>query len=424
MSTNEAARSVCDQPMRARLEEAAVRNSSSIDFENVRRSEMEILSNTTPAVHNGPKIHVTMPTRELSKQEVDETGSFSSSASSSPSVGWPTGTLSLTPSPSPSPPQGNNPLHVVVTGGAGYVGTTLVPLLLEQGHRVTVFDKFSFGVSQLLAEMRRWPSSLALVRGDVLDRAALAKVLATDDVDAVIHLAAVVGFPACERDPAQASMVNEQGTRNVVELLRPGQRLVYASTGSCYGAVDGICTEDTPISPLSLYARSKAAGEALALGAGGVALRLATVFGVSPRIRLDLLINDLTMKAINERHLRLYEAHARRTFLHVRDAANAFILALRECSAMSGKAFNVGDERLNMTKAEAAAAISRAVPGGCGIDLSEDGRDLDRRDYAVSYERIRRFGFRANIPIEDGIQELVRVLPLLSPEEIALAKNA
>lgn len=310
--------------------------------------------------------------------------------------------------------------RVLVTGGAGYLGTSLVPILLSQGYDVVVYDKLLWGVTGLLQHAGN--NSLKIVQGDILDVDSLKRQVLL--CDAVIHLAAIVGYPACEKDPELARAVNEQGTRNVVKCVRPGQPLIYASTGSCYGAIaNGLCTENTPISPLTLYGSSKAAGErAVAETGQGVSLRLATVFGVSSRLRLDLLVNDLTHKAVTVKHFDLYQGEFRRTFLHVKDAAYAFAFALENYHLMQGNVYNVGDENMNMSKADVAQMIEHMV-SGCVITQTNNGEDKDKRDYEVSYEKIRTLGFHATIGIREGIEELLRVLPFISEEEAKKARN-
>lgn len=308
--------------------------------------------------------------------------------------------------------------HVLVTGGAGYIGSVLVPLLLQNGYEVTVYDLFKYGVTSLLSVSAN--PHLHLIRGDVCDYDHLKK--STRDMDAVIHLAAVVGYPACDQDPAEAKRVNVVGTQIVASVVRKDQMLVYASTGSAYGSLDAICTENTPISPLSLYGETKAKGETLVLEKNGVVLRLATLFGMSPRPRFDLLINNLTEEAIKSGNISIYEAGFKRTFLHVKDAARAFVFAIEHYNQMSRNVYNVGDEEMNMTKGEAVYKIRSLLPQ-TQIHLSTDGEDKDKRDYHVSYSKIAKLGFKSRITIEEGIRELAKVLPSMNQREISFYRN-
>ncbi|XP_045194233.1 GDP-D-glycero-alpha-D-manno-heptose dehydrogenase-like [Mercenaria mercenaria] len=303
-------------------------------------------------------------------------------------------------------------MKVLVTGGAGYLGSILVPMLLKKGHDVTVYDTLRWGVNSLIHVANN--SRLRIVKGDIKDRKHIADEISLQD--AIIHLAAIVGYPACDANPDSALDTNISGTRNIAEFKSSNQILIYACTGSCYGAIDGNCTENTKLNPLTLYGKSKASGEEIIRSVGGISLRLATLFGLSTRMRLDLLVNDLTYKAFECKNIELYEGDFRRTFLHVRDAAEAFIFALENEQNMSGEAYNVGDENLNMTKYNVAQIIQKLIPD-CSITQTYSTHDKDKRDYEVSYKKINDLGYRNKISIEEGIREMLRVFPFLSVGE-------
>ena len=298
-------------------------------------------------------------------------------------------------------------MRILVTGGAGYLGTTLVPMLLERGHEVVVFDSLRFGVQPVIPLFRN--PRFSLVRGDIRDRRSLEAPVRS--ADAIVHLAAIVGYPACAAAPREAREVNVDGTRNLAAVAGRERPVVYASSSSCYGAVpEGTCDEETPLRPISLYATTKAQCETILLEAcDAIVYRIATMYGLSPRLRLDLLINDFVHQALHERRLTVYQGSARRTFIHVADAARAIVLALEKHEQMIGRAFNVGDESQNMTKMDVCRAIQQIVPG-VEIDDSSTGEDSDRRDYLVSYARINALGFSSTITVRDGIRELAGAL--------------
>jgi nucleoside-diphosphate-sugar epimerase len=306
-------------------------------------------------------------------------------------------------------------MNVFVTGGAGYLGTTLVPLLLDQGHTVVVFDSLKYGLGPILPFFRR--PGFSFVRGDVRDQKSLND--AARGADALVHLAAIVGYPACSRSPDEARSVNVDGTQNLAAAAGRDRPVVFASTSSCYGAVrDSLCTEDTPLRPLSLYGETKVQSEEIVQAkCRAVVYRVATAYGLSPRLRLDLLINDFVYRALHEHQLRVYEGHYRRSFIHVHDIARSIVLALDNASQTVGRVFNVGDERQNFTKLEICEAIARLVPG-VRIEPCDDGKDADQRDYAVSYARIRSEGFETQISLDDGIRELCSALRWIERSEL------
>lgn len=294
---------------------------------------------------------------------------------------------------------------VLITGGAGYIGTVLAPMLLEAGCQVTMYDNYMYGAEPLFGFCGH--PQLRLVKNDVRNAEALGK--AVQGHDWIIHLAAIVGYPACAADPIRANSVNVDGTRNVLKAMSKGQRLLFASTGSTYGKVEGTATEDTPIAPLTLYGRNKRDAEELLKQAGldHVILRFATVFGASPRMRLDLLINDFVYQAIHNRQIILYEGHFRRTFLHSADAAAVYPFCMKNFEKMRGNTYNVGDESMNFTKKEVAIKIKEHVE--FYLHEAEVGTDLDQRDYEVDYSRLRTLGYRSKVSIDEGLKELVKI---------------
>jgi nucleoside-diphosphate-sugar epimerase len=324
--------------------------------------------------------------------------------------------------PDPAPPQPcldiSNPSlilpgsapgpRVVVTGGAGFVGSVLVRWLLAAGYRVHVVDNLMYGGQSLLPLFIHPHFSFQEL--DILDREGLRSTLRS--ADAVIHLAALVGYPLCKKEPERATAVNVQGTRNVIEFTPVTSPLLYASTGSNYGEVAGVCTEDTPLNPLSLYGENKTEAERLCMERPNtVSFRFATAFGLSPRLRLDLMINDFTHQALVRRYLLVYERHFRRTFIHVQDMARAFVHTLAHFEAMKDRVYNVGDDSLNFTKEDITGMLKQRID--FLLYFADIGSDEDKRDYAVSYERVRATGYRTMVTMEHGLDELIAGLRLV-----------
>lgn len=301
-------------------------------------------------------------------------------------------------------------MRILVTGGAGYVGSAMIPMLLEKGHKVRVLDNLKFGGQGLLPCTSS--RDFELTKGDVCDENALGKAL--EGMDAVIHLAAIVGYPACKKEPQVAQATNVDGTMNLLKLRRRDQKVLFASTGSIYGSIpDYVCNEDTPRAPITLYGETKAKAEEAILDAGNsVAYRFATAFGVSNRMRLDLMPNDFTYQAVKNRNLIVYEGGFKRTFVHVRDMARSFMFALENWDRVKDDVYNVGHESMNFTKEDVARKIMKFVD--FYLHFAEVGKDDDQRNYEVSYEKIRRKGFETTIDLDTGIAELVRACQLIS----------
>ena len=300
-------------------------------------------------------------------------------------------------------------MRILVTGGAGYVGSTLVPMLLEQGHKVRVYDALKFGGQGLLPCCQN--RFFELVKGDVCDAQAMTKAL--DGVDAIVHLAAIVGYPACKKEPQVAQSTNVDGTRTLLSCRKPDQKVIYASTGSIYGSVpDYVCNENTPTAPITLYGETKAQAEEMILNAGNsVAYRYATAFGVSNRMRLDLMPNDFTYQAVKNRSLIVYEGGFKRTFVHVRDMARSIMFALDRWDTVKDDVYNVGHESMNFTKEDVARQVLKHTD--YYLHFAEVGTDADQRNYEVSYQKIREKGFETTVDLDRGIAELVRAAKLI-----------
>jgi nucleoside-diphosphate-sugar epimerase len=300
-------------------------------------------------------------------------------------------------------------MRILVTGGAGYVGTSLIPQLLTRGHQVRVLDNLLYGGDQLLPFFRN--PNFEFQKGDV--RSAADVKSAVKGYDVVIHLAAIVGYPACRKEPKMAEEVNVQGTKNVAVAVSKDQLVLFGSTGSNYGAVEDICTEETPLNPLSLYGQTKTMAEAHLLeNCSTVAFRFATAFGLSPRLRLDLLINDFTHRAVTQEYLVVYEKHFKRTFIHVHDMGRAFLFAIDNADKMRGQIYNVGSDKLNFSKEEVCKLIESQVK--CYVHYAEVGEDADKRNYVVSYKKLNSLGYDTSISVEQGISELVNGFHVLS----------
>ena len=297
-------------------------------------------------------------------------------------------------------------MRIFVTGGAGYIGSILVPTLLAAGHHVTVLDTFNDGGTQL-ADACRYPT-FNPVRGDARDERVLDEWVPKTDL--LVPLAALVGAPLCARDQVGARTVNRDAVVALVKRSRPSQMLIYPTTNSGYGVGSkGVfCTEETPLRPISLYGTTKAEAEQAVLDAGnGTTLRLATVFGMSPRMRIDLLVNDFTFRAVTDRAVIIFEGHAKRNYIHIRDVVGAFQHVMANYDRMRGEPYNVGLSEANLSKLELCAKIKEHVPGFTFLE-APIGEDPDKRDYIVSNAKIEATGWKPTWSLSDGIEELVK----------------
>ena len=297
-------------------------------------------------------------------------------------------------------------MRILVTGGAGYLGSVLVPTLLGEGHAVTVVDNFLYAQNSLLDCC--YHPKLSVIRGDVRDRTLMAGHVKT--ADAILPLACLTGAPLCDRDPLEAKSVNVDAVALLLELRSPSQLVIFPTTNSGYGiGQEGLfCTEETPLRPVSVYGRLKVDAERMILEAGNsVTLRLATAFGISPRMRLDLLVNDFVYRAVTDGFVVLFQGHFKRNYLHVRDVARAFLHVLSTFDAMQGEPYNVGLSDANLSKRELCEEIKKQLPHFYFTE-AEIGEDPDQRNYLVSNEKIERTGFTPQISLQAGIAELIK----------------
>ncbi len=301
--------------------------------------------------------------------------------------------------------------RVLITGGAGYLGCILCEHLLAARYRVTVVDNLRYGAAALFHLCAN--PQFDFVYGDARDEDLMRRLIKQADV--LVPLAAVVGATACDRDPWLAQSVNLEAVRLLNRLRDPGQLVVYPNTNSGYGTQSGelYCTEDTPLEPISLYGRTKVQAEAELLGSPNtIALRLATVFGMSPRMRLDLLVNHFVYAALTEGYLVIFEKDFKRNFIHIRDVADAFIYGIEHPDRLIGRPYNVGLDAANLSKVELALKVKEYVPNFY-LHFSEVGSDPDKRNYIVSNQRLREAGFEARRSIDDGIVELLKGYSML-----------
>lgn len=296
--------------------------------------------------------------------------------------------------------------HVLVTGGAGYIGSVLVPELLRNGYKVTVLDTFMYQENSM-APLCIDPN-FDVIRGDARDKNNLKPLL--KKVDVIVPLAAYVGAPLCARDQIGATSINRDGIFTIVDMASKSQPILMPTTNSGYGiGEEGVfCTEETPLRPISLYGRDKVAAEQKILDRGNaISFRLATAFGMSPRMRIDLLVNDFTYRAFYDRFLVLFEGHFKRNFIHVRDIAAAFLHGIKHFDELKDNAYNVGLSDANLSKVELCQVIQKFLPEFYFTE-APIGQDPDKRDYIVSNKKIESTGFKPRVSLELGIGELVK----------------
>jgi nucleoside-diphosphate-sugar epimerase len=308
-------------------------------------------------------------------------------------------------------------MKILVTVAAGYIGSVLVPVLLKRGYEVIAVDNFMYNQSSLLDCC--YDEKLTIIRGDARDRQLISKLLTETDV--IFPLACFTGAPLCNKDPIGARTVNLDAIRMLLELRSREQIVILPTTNSGYGIGQErvYCTEETPLKPVSLYGSLKVEAEKAVLDAGNsITLRLATAFGISPRMRLDLLVNDFTYRAVTDRFVVLFQAHFKRNYIHVRDVVKAFIHCLDNFNSMKNEPYNVGLSEANLSKWELCEEIKKQVPDFYFIE-AEVGEDPDKRNYIVSNAKIEATGYRPDCSLQAGIAELVKGYQVVSRNQFS-----
>jgi len=304
-----------------------------------------------------------------------------------------------------------NKQKILLTGGAGYIGSVLTKSLLDEDYEVKVLDNFRYNQTSLLDCC--FQENFQLIRGDCRQKEKLVKAL--DGVDIIIHLAALVGAPVCDKEPEDAKTTNLEATKLLLSLKSSQQKILFPCTNSGYGIGEQgkFCTEEAPLRPITLYGKTKVEAEKEILKAGNsISFRLATVFGVSPRMRLDLLVNNFVYIAFKERHLELFESHFKRNYIHIRDVARVFLHGIENFENMKNEAYNVGLSDANISKLELCQTIKKHISDFTFVE-SAKGKDPDKRDYIVSNEKIESRGFKPKFSLDDGIDELIKAYEIL-----------
>jgi nucleoside-diphosphate-sugar epimerase len=308
-------------------------------------------------------------------------------------------------------------MNILVTGAAGYLGSIMVPELLRQGNKVTAVDNFMYNQASLLDCCN--DDNFNVIRGDARDKDLMAGLM--KKADAIFPLACLTGAPLCKKDPVAARTVNFDAIKMLLDMRSKDQMIIFPTTNSGYGVgQDGIhCTEETPLNPISLYGQLKVELENILLDAGNaITLRLATVFGASPRMRLDLLVNDFTYRAVFDRFIVLFESHFKRNYIHVRDVTKAFVHCMDNFGKMKNEPYNVGLSDANISKWELCEEIKKQVPDFYFVE-AKVGEDPDKRNYIVSNEKIEATGYKPDYSIQMGVTELLKAFQVIKRNQFA-----